>query len=150
MEKGLSHCSFFVSLQVAKPTGAKCLPVNPMGSLSSQKKKKNIVVIKKWLSKQNTAICNTFQSLYHCAYSLRGVGLCQLQHHAAQQTWCRQHHAAACLTSQYSSYNPWQQSPHEHSSPYSTGDTRFDPMTDACLTMCQIRQHTERWKQAAF
>lgn len=36
-------------------------------------------MIKKCLSKQNTAICNTFQSLYDSAYSLRGVGLCQFQ-----------------------------------------------------------------------
>lgn len=62
--------------------------------------------------------------LRQCLLSQRGWAV-PVPDHAAQQTWCRQHHVSACLPSQSGSYYPWQQSPHEHSSPCSTRDMHF-------------------------
>lgn len=55
-------------------------------------------------------------------------------------------HVATRLAGQASIY-PRRQSPSWYNSLCNTGDARFGPVTDVCLTVCQIHRRAERWKQ---
>lgn len=111
---------------MTKHVVAKCLPVNPLESLSSQKKKLKIIVVA----------------------SFRIVQLDKSFH--VRRAGVPRTHTATHLSGRASSYWPCQQSLSRYNTPHNTGDVYFGPVMDACVAMCQIRQHAECWKQMAL